>query len=183
MKNIEFTDKEIKISIIEICKNGIIISILPMTILFLIYYFIRGGYNVLLSPWTTYFATVGIFIVLFALHEFVHGLMYYIYNNRDFKSIYFGTDEEYLKPYCKCNKLIDIDKFILNRMAPLVISGVIPYIFSLIFGNFFLMLGSLLAILACGADIVLVMELKKHKEIKKIKDNDVSYGYMRFFIE
>lgn len=182
LKNIHITEDEVEIPILEICKYGMMVSILPIILLFFVYYFIRGTYDFLSSPWTTYFITLAIFIGLFALHELVHGIAYYVYNGRDFKSIHFGTDEEYLKPYCKCYKSIDVNKFIISKLAPIIISGVIPYILSVIFGNFFLMLASLLTIFSCGVDIILVMEIRKHKEIKKIKDNDVSYGYMRFSI-
>lgn len=181
-KNKEGNSNEIKISIIDALKKAMIIVIPMDIILFFIYYFIRGGYNILSRPWSIYFIIVLISIVGFVIHEILHGIILSFYSKKKFKDIEYGTDEEYLKPYCICREGLLIKEHKINRIIPIIVTGFLPYIISLIAGNFFLMIGSLVLICFCGIDLVVVLRLRKEKNETIITDATREAGYINYKI-
>lgn len=176
------SSNEIKISIIDALKKAMIIVVPIDIILFFIYYFTRGGYNILSKPWSVYFIVVLISIVGFAIHEILHGIILSFYSKKSFKDIEYGTDEEFLKPYCICKVGISVKEHKINRIIPIIATGLMPYIIALITSNFFLMIGSLVLICFCGIDLIVVLRLRREKNETIITDETREAGYINYKI-
>lgn len=176
-------NKEIKISIIDAGKKAMFITIPLDIILFFVYYLINGGYNILEEPWKIYFIIVSMVIVGFAIHELLHGIVLSKFSKKSLKEIEYGLDEELLKPYCICKEKISIKGHIINRAIPIIITGLVPYIISLIIGNFFIMVSSLCLIFFCGIDLIVILTIKKEDNSKLISDEGRQSGYINYNLQ
>lgn len=164
-------------NIIDIMKayKVAIISTVLVAIIGATGYTIKWGFfNVLKTPWRVYFSILGIFIGGFALHQLIHGICFGIFSGGKWKSVKFGLDDEILKPYSCSTEAITISKYRITRLLPIIFTGVLPYVVSIINGNFVLMVASLVLFIFCGIDLLaLFVTRKEDKEslvFNSIKD-------------
>lgn len=172
----KYTKKELAMSLEKVSKKGIIFVFFADLVAFILYFFIRGGYNFLKTPWSDYFTVMGIFIGGFILHELLHAIVWRVACEDGFKNVNFGFDPVNLKPYCKPTEVITINQYRLGKVLPLIITGIAPYLVSLIISSFLLMLGSLLLIGLCGIDIVILLSIAKVKNKALVIDDEYDYG-------
>jgi hypothetical protein len=128
------------------------------------------------------------FLILTVLHELVHGFVWHLYCRNRWKSIKFGIEVKLLTPYCHCKELLFVWQYRLGTIAPLLITGILPYIISLILGNFILMAVSLLMIIGAGGDAAILLLLKNAKPYELISDHPklcgcIVYHEKEFFID
>lgn len=176
MKNLE--KKDITIPIEKACKRGFL-TILPIFILLIAgYYLINGWYDWSIQPWRDYFTIVGIFIVGFVIHEFIHAVGWAYNSEGKWKSIRFGYDYNYLKTYCDCTEAIKVGTYKLFKILPLFITGIVPYLIGIITGNFHLSIAGSCLVAMCGVDLILVIMFRKVSNNSYIicNDNPSIYG-------
>lgn len=172
----KYSQKEVTMTVEKACKKGFITVIPIMLIGFAIYYLIRGGYNILETPWKDYFIVMTIFIAGFILHELIHGLVWGKVSEGGFKSAEFGYDPNYLKPYCNPTEVMTMKEYKLGKALPLIITGILPYLIAIIIGSFHLMIASLLLIGLCGVDIVIIKMIYKEKNTTLVINSEYDYG-------
>ena len=173
-----YNKKDKTISVVDVCKKGLLI-ILPCFIIGIaLYYIIYGWYDWSKQPWTDYFINAGIFIVGFVIHEGIHYLLNYIYSDKDKSSVVFGSDSNYLKTYCYTTKAITIKQYKLQLFLPLLITGIIPYLIGIIVGSFHMVIASSCLIGMCGVDVKLLLMFRKEKNDSYIvqEDKEDIYG-------
>lgn len=111
------------------------------------------------------------FLFLTVVHEFIHGFVWHFYCKNRWKSIKFGIAVKLLTPYCHCRELLFVWQYRLGTAAPLLLTGILPYLISLICGNFVLMAVSLLMIIGAGGDTAILLLLKNAKPYELISDH------------
>ena len=171
----KYSQKELIMTVEKICKKGLITVIPIMIIEFLIYYFIRGGYDILQTPWRDYFTVMGFFILGFILHEIIHGVVWSISSEGGYKSVAFGYDPNYLKPFCNPTEVITMKQYRIGKALPLI-SAILILLISIILCSFHLMIASLLLTGLCGVDLVILMMIIKEKNTALVINSEYDYG-------
>ena len=186
MKREEMMKKEkrdISVPVEKMCKRGFF-TILPIVILLIgSYYYVHGWYDWGVQPWTDYFIVMGTFLLGFAIHEFIHTLGWVINSEGKWKSIEYGYDINYLKPYVHPTEGIKISKFRIIKILPLILTGIIPYAIGMAIGSFHLTMASVGLIGLCGVDIVTIFLLRKEKSNNYILSNDNPSRFLGWIIE
>jgi hypothetical protein len=115
-------------------------------------------------------------ILLAISHEFIHGFVFHFFCIEKWKSIKFGILTEYLTIYCHCKEAITLSQYRIGTMMPLIFTGIIPYIIALHFGNFILMLLSLMMILGAGGDVIIILLCIREKGKTLVIDDEKECG-------
>lgn len=179
IEELEGYNKEDKtISVLDICKKGLLTIIPVMIIGIALYYIIYGWYDWSKQPWTDYFINAAIFIVGFVIHEGIHYVLSYIYSGKDKSSVVFGSDSNYLKTYCYTTKALTIKQYRTQLLLPLLVTGVIPYLIGIIIGSFHMVIACSCLIAMCGVDVRLLLMFRKEKSDSYIvqEDREDIYG-------
>ncbi len=132
-----------------------------------------------LSPKVIGSGMVIIFLVMIlgiVVHELIHGIIWAKYAEKGFKSIKFGVLWKMLTPYCYCKEPLLVKHYILGAIMPAIILGLIPAIYSIIFGNIGLLLfGIIFTMAACG-DFLVINVLRKEKMDSFVQDHPSEAG-------
>lgn len=116
------------------------------------------------------------YIVLIIFHELVHGFVFHFFCENKWKSIKFGIIKKYLMPYCHCEEALQLMHYRLGTIAPLIVTGILPYVIALISDNFILMLISLPMIVGAGGDITILLLLRNEKNNVLVLDHETLCG-------
>ena len=132
--------------------------------------------NLILKALTPLFALlVGIII-----HELIHGFFFALYASKGIKSIKFGILWKTLTPYCHCKDPLKIKHYIIALLAPLLILGIIPSVFSLMTGNLFLLILGIIFSATAAGDIMIYFLIKKENAEDYVQDHPSEAGYYIF---
>ncbi|MBU5487903.1 DUF3267 domain-containing protein [Clostridium sp. MSJ-8] len=178
----EFSTKENIIKTSKLCKQGFII-VLPVFILMIAsYYLIYGWYDWSVKPWTDYFIIVAICVVGMIIHEGIH-LVFSLKNcNFKFNKILVAYDAECAKPCIKCKEAVLMSDYLIQKVLPVIVTAIIPYIIAIVTGNFHLVIASAVLFGMCGVDIKLFFIFRKEDKNSYILDDDEDrYGGKIFF--
>ena len=119
-----------------------------------------------------------IFIVLYLmLHELLHSISYYIYGAK-FKNIVYGIELEKGIFYCLCKQNINKKNILNSLMFPLFYIGIVTYIISILFNNYYLLILSIFNLSGCVGDIFTFLFISKlDKDIMFSEyDDTTSFG-------
>ncbi|WP_029319637.1 DUF3267 domain-containing protein [Butyrivibrio sp. AE3004] len=111
----------------------------------------------------------GIFVILIAVHEGIHGITWGLFAKGGIKDIEFGFMKEYMTPYCTCKTVLTKKAYIWGAMMPLIVLGIVPSVVGIMVGSRFLLNMGILMIISAGGDILLTYELVKYKSEAKEK--------------
>jgi hypothetical protein len=103
-------------------------------------------------------------VVLFALilisgvvvHELIHAIVFGLFAKGGFDSISFGVDRKTYSPYCHCSGEMKVLVYRIGALAPMVIMGLIPMLYSWHDGSLGWFFFGLLYSMAAGGDWVAV---------------------------
>lgn len=121
---------------------------------------------------------LGCFLLLIVAHEGVHGFVWHLYCKNRWKSIQFGVNQ--LTPYCHCKELLFVRQYRLGTIAPLLVTGILPYILALILGNAFWMIISTFMVIGAGGDMMILLLLRKEKPDTIVCDHPTLCGYILY---
>jgi hypothetical protein len=107
-------------------------------------------------------------ILAFALHEFVHAILFAIYNPKGWSAVRISMNLKNGILYCHCKGSLKVKYWRIAVIMPLILIGMIPYIISFIWGIYPLMYLSVLMIVGSVKDV----------EILYRKRNLLSDAYM-----
>ena len=94
------------------------------------------------------------------LHEFIHGVGFYI-NGVKHKNIVYGANLEKGIFYCMCKEKISKKGIMISLFFPFIFIGVVTLIIGLVIYNPILIILSLLNIAGCAGDIAMIISFIK----------------------
>lgn len=102
-------------------------------------------------------------LILTVVHELMHGIPWALFCKNKFKSIKFGVKWKYLTPYCHCKEILKLSHYTIGVAMPLIITGIIPYIISVITVDINLLIISLAMIAGASGDIIMLFMVCREK--------------------
>ena len=105
------------------------------------------------------------------LHEFIHGIGFYI-SGAKHKNIVYGANLEKGIFYCMCKEKINKKSIMISLFFPFVFIGIITLIIGLILNNPILIILSLLNIAGCAGDIAMIISFLKIPEFSYLDLDD-----------
>ncbi len=120
--------------------------------------------------------------MLFICHEFVHALSFLL-GGISVKSIKFGIIPKKFMLYCTTSEPISKNKYIFSLIMPLVLTGIIPLIISMVLLNFKYLVLFALMISGAAGDVVMLIELTKYKNAKMILDHPKAPAFYLLYDE
>jgi hypothetical protein len=101
-----------------------------------------------------------VFILAIILHEFVHAVLFAIYNPKGWSAVRMINIRRG-RLFCSCSEPIKVKYWRIVALMPLIIIGIIPYIASFVWDIYPLMYLSVIMILGSYRDVVAVYR-KRH---------------------
>ena len=138
-------------------------------IVIMIFVFFIIGYMVLFS-YLNFRCLILYFFWMF-LHEFIHGIGFYISGVKH-KSIVYGANLEKGVFYCMCKEKISKKGIMISLLFPLIFIGVITLVIGLIINNPILIILSLLNISGCAGDIAMFISFIKIPDFSYLDVDD-----------
>ena len=120
-------------------------------------------------------ALVGIIVV----HEFLHGISWFVLCRDRWKSIRFGIAWKTLTPYCHCKEPLHFIGYLIGVTMPLLVLGILPFIVAMYINSVWLIIFSIFNITAAGGDIIIIFMLLKHRKALII-DHPTECGFVAF---
>lgn len=119
-----------------------------------------------------------VFIMLLGiiLHELIHGITFSLFAKSGFKAIKFGVLWKMLTPYCHCKEPLLIKHYIIGAIMPTVILGLIPFLYSIIFGNIFFLIFAVFFIIAAFGDFYIIFSLRNEDKNNMVFDHPSEVG-------
>lgn len=109
------------------------------------------------------FDLVGTLLVLAALHELVHGIVWSACAKGGWKAVSFDVIWQYLTPYCTCDEPLSKRAYVVGALAPTAVLGLLPVIAAYASGSAGLLAVGLLMILGGGGDFAIVLKMLRFK--------------------
>jgi hypothetical protein len=175
----EFEGKKIiTISIARANKIALIL-ILPIALVLALPFYLIWGVNVLKA---VSFTSIGFLVLLIivgvVIHELLHGITWALFSKHGLRSIRFGIKWEYLTPYCHCTESLKVWQYILGGLMPLLIMGLIPSAWALIYGDAMVMFYGIFFSIAAGGDIQSVWLLRHFRANQRVYDHPEELGFI-----
>lgn len=146
---------------------GAIVIMIPLLFIHLFYF---GEFNV-----NIYFLIYAVLYLM--LHEFFHGIGFYILRKVKHKNINYGIELEKGIFYCTCKEEISKLNILVSLMFPCFFLGFVTLIISFLINNQMLSLLSIMNISGSIGDILMfIMIIKMPSDIKYI-DLDLTTGF------
>jgi len=114
---------------------------------------------------------VGIFVIL-GVSLIAKAITLSIFAESGFESMKFKIVKELQKPYCCLTEPIKVRQYQIALAVYILIMGIMPYIISLIIGDFIFVLASFVCAYFAGADILMLAALSGEKSSSYIVDFD-----------
>lgn len=111
-----------------------------------------------------------------AVHELIHAISWWWFDDIPWKKIHFGLKWKILTPYVHCPEPVEITNYRWGVAMPGILLGVIPYLLGLIFHNGWLLAFGLFFTLAASGDILILWLLRNIKSGKKVQDHPEKVG-------
>jgi hypothetical protein len=126
----------------------------------------------MLLPW--YFFPI--FVVGIVLHELIHGLSWMLAARLTFKQMKFGFQLKTLTPYAHCTVPIPKSAYVFGTFMPALILGFFPFLLSLINGNGWIFLFSVLFTFAAVGDFLIVYMIRNVSWTALVEDHPQNAG-------
>lgn len=117
-----------------------------------------------------------IFVFGIVLHEFIHGITWAWAAKKPWSSIKFGFQLKTLTPYCHIKEPIPVNPYRLGAVMPGIITGFLPALLGLIYGNVALFAIGLLFIFAAGGDLMILWSIRKVDSTALVEDHPTRAG-------
>lgn len=109
------------------------------------------------------FLMLVLLIVLLAVHEGIHGLVWGLYAPGGFRAIEFGIVWSVLSPYCTCAEPMKKGQYLLGSAMPTLVLGFGLGIVAVYTGVSLLLYLSVLMILGGGGDFCIILKLLAYR--------------------
>ena len=109
--------------------------------------------------WTVLF--VAAVVVGVVVHEGIHGVLIALLVPGGFKQVQWGYDRATMTPFAHARGPLRAWQMAVVCLGPLVMMGLAPFVWAVVYGSIFLYLLSLVFIVAAGGDILYALLLRK----------------------
>lgn len=120
---------------------------------------------------------IAIFIVGLVCHEGLHALGGIIFGRVNPKDIKFGIIPKQFMLYCHIKTPLKVISYQALLLLPVIVTGIIPLIISMIFGNIFLTLVFAALVSGGAGDILMFISLLKQDKNQLIIDHEEAPAY------
>ncbi len=117
------------------------------------------------------------------LHEGVHALTAILIAKVSPKDIKFGVIVEQLMFYCHVGKPMEIYKYRIVLIMPMILLAIVPLIIVTIIGSPFLVLLFCMNLSGCSGDVVMFFETFKYDKHQLIQDHPTAPAYYLLYDE
>lgn len=115
-------------------------------------------------------------LILLLLHEGTHAVAWKVASKLPWKVFSFGVQWKTLTPYCHSKEPMPVNAYRIGAITPLIVTGLIPWIISLVQGDADLALASALLISGAGGDIYILWSIRDLPEYVMVQDHDTRAG-------
>ncbi len=171
-------------SIEKITYLSLFLFIIPFMIAFLLNIFLFNA-DILLTD-KVYFdvlITIAIVVVCLPLHELLHALTAVIVGKTSFKDISFGVNLKQGMLYCHFNKPTKVKYYRVVLLVPVIVTGIIPLIISMVIGNVFLIVAFSLLVSGGAGDFFMYKATFLHNSNDMILDHPKAPAYYILYPE
>ncbi len=118
-------------------------------------------------------------ILSIPIHEFLHGLGWYLSCKNGWKSIVYGIMWKLLTPYCHCKEPLSWRKYIVGGLLPFMVLGTGISVLGIILNSGILLLLGAYNIIAAGGDLVIGAKTLKYRD-GILLDHPSECGFIAF---
>ena len=158
----------------------IFLMIIPVLLISLLPFILIWGNQAAKSGWEPFYNHfIPVILTGIFFHELLHGIGWSFFVPKGMKSIKFGINWKFLAPYCHCKVPLKVRHYKIGGAMPLLILGIFPVIFALLFGNAAVLFFGILFIWGAGGDIIVLFMLQKLDNDSYIYDHPDKMGFYR----
>jgi putative zincin peptidase len=110
------------------------------------------------------------------VHELIHGISWVIFGRKPFSAIKFGFQWKTFTPYAHLKEPVEVNAYRIGGFMPGFILGIVPYVFSLLFGDGNLFWFSLIHTAAAGGDWLILWLIRNVKHGTLVEDHPTNAG-------
>ena len=111
------------------------------------------------------------------IHELIHAVAFSTLSGLGFSSIQFGINWRQLAPYIHVRKALLVKHYRLGIMLPMILTGILPALLSLIIGNGWLMCFSIIFIAGGAGDVLAWTALRRFSANHFVLDHPDHLGF------
>jgi hypothetical protein len=173
----EYTKREVIIDQRKLTRFALLFLI-SVIILFLVPFCLLWGKHILMEGFSKFLKNILLLIIpIVVVHEGLHGFIWAIFSSSGFKSIKFGFNVALLSPYTHCNVPMKRWYYFFGGIAPLVIMGLIPAVYSYCMGNGFWLFVSAFCTWSSAGDILSCFYILKTDPDVLVLDHPDTLGF------
>ncbi len=117
-----------------------------------------------------------IFLASIVVHELLHAIGYVYVGKASWKQVKFGFSWKGLAPYAHCRVPMKLAQYRISVMLPGIVLGILPAVFGLVVGNFWLSFFGVLMLMAAGGDLAVLLAVRKVPPTATVRDHDSMAG-------
>lgn len=134
------------------------------------------------AVWWDMLITLGVYVVGLFLHEGLHAAGGLLCGCKP-KDIRFGVIVKQMMLYCHIEKPMSVKVYRFVLILPFLLTGVVPLLLSIFFGNIFLIVAFSALIAGCSGDLVMLASLSGLKGKQLIADHPEAPAYYLVYPE
>ena len=166
----------------EIEDRSVALTELPLWVWIgmVIFIVIPAGIFALLQPGDAGFDLTGwslvYVVVLMLVHEGTHAIAWKWASKLPWGTFRFGAEWRALALYCHSKEPMAVIPYRIGAIMPLIITGIVPWVISLMNGNFDLAIASSLLISGAFGDIFILWSIRDLPNFVLLQDHDSKAG-------
>lgn len=116
-------------------------------------------------------------IINILVHEIIHGLGWALFSKKSIRNIVVGFDKSKLLFYCHFKEPIPLKFYIIGVLAPFILLGFFPLVYSLFYNSLPFYLFASINILFCAGDLLVFNKAIKIPAHALVKDSLETVGF------
>ena len=180
----EYKKKVVKFKIDKIAELSVIMFVVPFVIAAALNILVAK--RPLLLTGKVYFdimVMIAVYLVGLVCHEGLHALGAILFAKKTAKDISFGANLKLGILYCHVKTPMKNVSYQGLLLLPVIVTGIIPLVISVIFGNIFLVVAFSLLVSGGAGDIIMFLSLLKHDRNQLILDHAEAPAYYLVYPE
>ena len=168
--NYKLEDRSVEIAEIPLWVWGLMILLLLIPML--VFVPIWGVESLQEIEWQWLYISLGLLV----LHEVTHAVTWKLVSKLPWGAFSFGVQWKTLTPYCHSEEPMSVVAYRIGALMPLIVTGILPWLISLIGGYPELALASSLLISGAGGDIYIIWSIRDLPHEVLVQDHDSRAG-------
>ncbi len=119
---------------------------------------------------------LGFTLILLLLHEGTHALAWKYASGLPWSSFTFGVQWKTATPYCHSTAPMLVQPYRIGAIMPLIVTGILPWLVSLLMGNAELAMASAILISGAAGDLYILWSIKDLPREVLLQDHNTQAG-------